>query len=56
MGLVQGLPVGLSFIGSRYTEHEMLRAGYAYEQAAKARIVPKFAPSADADLGARSIR
>ncbi|RYD55913.1 MAG: amidase [Sphingomonadales bacterium] len=56
MGLVQGLPVGLSFIGSRYTEPAMLQAGYAYEQAAKARVAPSYAPSAPADLGSRATK
>lgn len=43
MGAVGGMPVGISFIGPKWSEHLLLKAGYAYEQAAKARIVPAYA-------------
>jgi amidase len=33
MGLVKGLPVGLSFIGPKWSEAMLLNLGYAYEQA-----------------------
>ena len=33
MGLVKGLPVGLSFIGAKWSEPLLLSLGYAYEQA-----------------------
>lgn len=33
MGLVKGLPVGLSFIGPKWSEQLLLSLGYAYEQA-----------------------
>ena len=33
MGQVRGLPVGLSFIGPKWSDTLMLRFGYAYEQA-----------------------
>ena len=33
MGLVKGLPVGLSFIGPKWSESMLLSLGYAYEQA-----------------------
>jgi amidase len=33
MGLVKGLPVGLSFIGPKWSDALMLSLGYAYEQA-----------------------
>jgi amidase len=33
MGKVQGLPVGLSFIGAKWSEESLLNAGYAFEQA-----------------------
>jgi len=33
MGLVKGLPVGLSFIGPKWSEAMLLSLGYAYEQA-----------------------
>jgi amidase len=42
MGNVQGLPIGLSFVSGAYKEGEILGFAYAYEQASKKRIVPKF--------------
>lgn len=51
MGLVDGLPAGLSFIGTAYADGLLLKAGYAYEQATKARVVPRYLPSVPADLG-----
>lgn len=41
MGLVKGLPVGLSFIGPAWSEARLLSLGYAYEQAAKVRMAPR---------------
>ena len=40
MGLLDGLPLGLSFIGPKWTEQRLLSFGYAYEQAAHARVPP----------------
>ena len=51
MGLVDGLPVGLSFIGAAYSDGTLLNAGYAYEQRAKARVRPGYRPQADAGPG-----
>lgn len=51
MGLVDGLPVGLSFIGTAYSDPALLAAGYAYEQVAGARVAPRYRPSADAGPG-----
>lgn len=45
MGAVMGLPVGLSIIGPAWSEARLLGFGYAYEQAAKARVTPRFLPS-----------
>jgi amidase len=45
MGGVQGLPVGLSFIGPKWSEARLLALGYAYEQASHARLTPAFLPS-----------
>ena len=45
MGLANGLPVGISFIGLPWSEQALLALGYAYEQAANARVPPP-------DLGA----
>ncbi len=44
MGTVNGLPVGLSFVGGAYTEGPLLTVAYAYEQASKKRIAPQFQP------------
>lgn len=54
MGLVNGLPVGVSFIGPAWSEAELLNMGYAYEQAAKVTSAPtayKAAVSAQAGQG-----
>jgi amidase len=42
MGLVKGLPVGLSFIGPKWSEQLLLDLGYAYEQARGPFPVPQF--------------
>jgi amidase len=46
MGQVDGLPVGLSFVGPAWSEARLLAYGYAFEQAAHARLPPSYAPSA----------
>ncbi len=47
MGFVRGLPVGLSFVGTAWTEQRLLSLAYAFEQAAPARHAPTFAVGAD---------
>jgi amidase len=42
MALVKGLPVGLSFIGPKWSEARLLSLGYAYEQARGPFPTPKF--------------
>jgi amidase len=42
MGCFQGLPAGLSFISTAYKEGDIIKLGYAYEQASKKRAAPKF--------------
>jgi amidase len=42
MGMVHDLPIGLSFVGSAYTEEKIISLAYAYEQATKKRIAPTF--------------
>lgn len=56
MGLVQGLPAGLSFIGPAFSEALLLGAGHAYEQAAGARVPPGYAPTVDAGPGLEGVR
>jgi amidase len=45
MGAVRGLPVGLSFIGAKWSDARILALGHAYEQASHARFAPRFLPS-----------
>ena len=42
MALIKGLPVGLSFIGTKWSEPLLLSLGYAYEQARGPFPTPKF--------------
>lgn len=42
MGAVHGLPVGLSFFGTAWSEPTLIEMAYSFEQATKARIVPTF--------------
>ena len=48
MGYIKGLPVGISFIGTAWSEAALLQLGYAYEQATHVRVPPTFAPSVEA--------
>ncbi|AOH82829.1 amidase [Sphingomonas panacis] len=50
MGLVKGLPVGLSFIATALGDQTVLDAGYVYEQASHARVAPRYLPTADVAL------
>jgi amidase len=42
MGMVLGLPVGLSFVSGAYKEGELLALAYSYEQASRQRAAPAF--------------
>jgi amidase len=42
MGMVQGLPIGLSFMAGAYHEGSLLSLAYSYEQASKKRTAPEF--------------
>ena len=49
MGSVMGLPVGISFIGPAWSEGRLIGYGFAYEQAAKLKLAPKFMPSIESE-------
>jgi len=42
MGYVSGLPVGISFIGTAWSDARLLSLGYAYEQATQKRVAPTY--------------
>lgn len=44
-GDVFGLPVGVNFLGTAWSEETLIRAAFAFEQAAQARIRPTYAPA-----------
>lgn len=44
-GFVSALPVSISFMGRAWSEAKLLGYGYAFEQATKARRVPRFLPT-----------
>src|SRR5690242_6410661 len=50
MALIKGLPVGLSFIGPKWSEARLLSLGYAYEQARGPFPTPKFNRSIEESL------
>jgi amidase len=45
MGAIRGLPVGLSFMGPKWSDVMILSMGYAYEQASQKRVEPRLLPS-----------
>jgi amidase len=45
MGAVSGLPVGLSFVGTAWSEGRLISYAYAFEQATHARQPPEFRPT-----------
>lgn len=42
LGIVNSLPIGISFIGKAYREPELIQIAYAYEQVSKNRTIPQF--------------
>ncbi|PPU75605.1 amidase [Xanthomonas cucurbitae] len=48
MGQTRGLPLGLLFMGTAWSEPRLIELAYAYEQRSHARFAPGYAPSARA--------
>lgn len=51
MGMVAGLPVGLSFLGLAYSEPELVGIAFSYEQVSKNRKPPEYVASVTASGG-----
>ncbi len=49
-GYDAGLPIGITFIGGRWAEPELLGFAYDYEQATEVRVPPQFIPTIGDDL------
>ena len=49
-GYIAGLPIGITFIGGRWAEPELLGLAYDYEQATEVRVPPTFIPTIGDDL------
>ena len=49
-GDIEGLPIGITFIGGRWSEPALIGLAYDFEQATKVRVPPQFIPTIGDDL------
>ena len=49
-GYIEGLPIGITFIGGRWAEPQLLGLAYDYEQATHVRVPPQFIPTIGDEL------
>jgi amidase len=54
MGVIFGLPVGISFFGRAWTEGPLIRMAHSFEQATKARKPPTFSDTVELSLKSAS--
>jgi amidase len=54
MGQVQGLPVGLSFIGPKWSDALLLACGYSFSGGTSVFVAPKFIPSLENSATAKA--
>lgn len=54
MGNYFGMPVGISFMGTAFSEPKLIKLASGFEAATKARIVPQFLPKLSFDSGGSS--
>lgn len=45
-GFIDGLPAGVAFFGAAFSEPQLIKAAYAFEQITRLRQAPKFLPTA----------
>jgi amidase len=49
-GDIEGLPIGVTFIGGRWSEPELIGLAFDFEQATEVRVPPQFIPTIGDDL------
>ncbi len=55
MGHSDGLPLGIVFMGTAWSEGRLIELGYAYEQLTRARNPPEYWPTLDT-RGSQAVR